>query len=108
MAGLALAACGCAGVGYVTVVLGRVRREREYQAVLEDWIWHTALPLIAYAALLIAAVSLRRYSLMPLFVIAAMALLLLFVGIHNAWDTVTYVAVEIEPGQKSDALRGPS
>jgi hypothetical protein len=29
-----------------------------------------------------------------LFVIGATALLLLFIGIHNAWDTVTYVAVE--------------
>ena len=26
-----------------------------------------------------------------LFVIAAAALLLVFIGIHNAWDTVTYV-----------------
>jgi hypothetical protein len=28
-----------------------------------------------------------------LFGIAAAALLLLFIGIHNAWDTVTYLAV---------------
>jgi hypothetical protein len=27
-----------------------------------------------------------------LFVIGASALLLLFVGIHNAWDSVTYIA----------------
>lgn len=29
-----------------------------------------------------------------LFVIGATALLLLFIGIHNAWDTVTYITVE--------------
>jgi len=28
-----------------------------------------------------------------LFVIAATCLVLLFVGIHNAWDTVTYIAI---------------
>jgi len=28
-----------------------------------------------------------------LFVISATALFLLFIGIHNAWDAVTYVAV---------------
>jgi len=28
------------------------------------------------------------------FVVGATALLLLSVGIHNAWDTVTYIAVE--------------
>jgi hypothetical protein len=30
-----------------------------------------------------------------LFAIATYAILLLFVGIHNAWDSVTYVAVGI-------------
>jgi len=34
------------------------------------------------------------HHLSALFVIAAIALLLLFLGIHNAWDTVTYVALE--------------
>jgi hypothetical protein len=34
------------------------------------------------------------------FVIAATALLLLFIGIHNAWDTVTYIAVERLPTPK--------
>jgi hypothetical protein len=29
-----------------------------------------------------------------LFVIGAMVLLLLFVGIHNAWDSVTFIALQ--------------
>ena len=62
--------------------------------VLEDWIWHGALPLIAYAALLVAAVFLQRYPAPSLFVIAGTALLLLFVGIHNAWDSVVYIALQ--------------
>jgi hypothetical protein len=61
--------------------------------VLEDWIWHAVLPLIAYALLLIAALLLRQHPERVLFVIGATALLLLFIGIHNAWDTVTYIAV---------------
>jgi hypothetical protein len=32
-----------------------------------------------------------------LFGVALFALILLFVGIHNAWDTVTYVAVALKP-----------
>jgi hypothetical protein len=35
--------------------------------------------------------ALRHTS--ALFAIAAIALLLLFLGIHNAWDSVTYIAV---------------
>ena len=62
--------------------------------VLEDWIWHNVLPLIAYAALVLAALLLQRYVAPSLFVIGGTALLLLFVGIHNAWDAVTYTAFE--------------
>ncbi len=93
-AGIALGACGVAGIGYVSIVVRRARGQRAYALVLEDWLWHGAFPLIAYAALLGAALLLRRDPAPCLFVIAATALLLLFVGIHNAWDAVTYIAIE--------------
>jgi hypothetical protein len=90
---LALGTCGCIGVGYVGVVIRRARRTN-YQLVLEDWVWHMALPLIAYAALVAAALVLRRHVPGSLFIIGGTALLLLFIGIHNAWDTVTYIALD--------------
>lgn len=93
-AGLALGACGVAGIGYMAIVIRRARRQQRYAPVLEDWLWHCAFPLIAYAALLVAALGLGRDPTRCLFVIAAAALLLLFIGIHNAWDAVTYVALE--------------
>jgi hypothetical protein len=37
-----------------------------------------------------------------LFGVAAATLLLLFVGIHNAWDSVTYITFEIEPDPPKD------
>jgi hypothetical protein len=94
MAALALGICGGAGVGYVTAVIVRARRQTGYQLVLEDWLWHIALPLVAYMALLTAAILLRKYVVASLFAVAAVALLLLFIGIHNAWDTVTYIVLE--------------
>ena len=36
-----------------------------------------------------------------LFVIAAGTVLLLFVGIHNAWDNVAYIAIELYPRQNA-------
>jgi hypothetical protein len=48
-------------------------------------------------------VALARHASAALFVIGATALLLLFIGIHNAWDTVTYVAVErVGAGEEKD------
>jgi hypothetical protein len=97
-ADLALGACGAVGVAYALIVARRARRQKDrqkgYQPVLEDWLWHVVFPFIAYAVLLLAALALPRAPATALFWIGAAALLLLFIGIHNAWDTVTYIAVE--------------
>ena len=90
---LALGACGFAGLAYGVIVITRARQQTGYRPVFEDWLWHAVLPLIAYALVLIAASLLPRYPQRPLFVVALAALLLLFIGIHNAWDTITYFAI---------------
>src|SRR6185369_7154778 len=60
MVAAALAVCGLWGVGYTLIVVRRARRQSTYQPVFEDWLWHTVLPLAAYAALLIAAIDVPR------------------------------------------------
>jgi hypothetical protein len=80
-------------------VLRRARRQTDYQPVLEDWLFHTDLPLVSYTALVIAALLLPGQETPALFVIAAATLLLLFIGIHNAWDNVTYIALELSRPQ---------
>jgi hypothetical protein len=92
-AAVLLGLCGTFGVTYGTLITRRALRQGEYALVTEDWLWHVILPILAYGALLVAALVLRRHSHPALFVVAATALLLLFIGIHNAWDTVTYIAV---------------
>lgn len=98
---IALAGLGGAGVGYVLIVLKRARRQTEYQPVLEDWLWHTVFPLAAYAAMVVAAGFLPRHSGSSLFVVAGAVLSLVLIGIHNAWDTVTYLAVAPRGGSGS-------
>jgi hypothetical protein len=90
---LALGTLGLGGVIYGVIVVLRARSQTGYQPVFEDWLWHAILPLIAYALILISAILLRSYPHRVLFVVGATALLLLFIGIHNAWDTVTFIAV---------------
>ena len=79
---------------YVGIVIRRTIAQIHYRPVLEDWVWHAMLPFIAYAALSLAAFMLRRRPVASLFVIAGASLLLLFIAIHNAWDTVTFIALD--------------
>jgi hypothetical protein len=98
-AGLALGISGTAGLIYVAIIVRRARRQTSYTPVLEDWLWHAVLPFIAYAAIDVAAIELRANPEPALFVVATAAVLLVVVGIHNAWDTVTYIAVKRSEGQ---------
>jgi len=102
--GLALGICGTAGLAYGALITWRARRQTGYAPVTEDWVWHVALPLTAYGSLLGAALLLHRHQAPSLFVIGAAAVLLLYVGIHNSWDTVTYIAVA-QPGGKEPEQR---
>jgi len=98
-AGLLLGLSGLGGMIYVVIVLRRARRQTDYQPVLEDWLWHTVFPLVSYTALLVAAMLLPGHPAPALFVIAAGTVLLLFIGIHNAWDNVVYIAFELSRSQ---------
>jgi hypothetical protein len=92
----AIGILGAAGVIYSLIVVRRARRVTAYKPELEDWIFHCVLPLVAYATLLIAGVTLTFQHVPALFGVALFSLILLFVGIHNAWDTATYVAVALK------------
>ncbi len=46
---------------------------------------------MAHATLTTADVMLRSDFQFALFIVAAAALGLLFIGIHNAWDSVTHI-----------------
>lgn len=91
-----------AGVVYVFIVLRRMLRQSSggYTPVLEDWVWHLFLPMGSYAALFVGAAGMSHEQRWAMFVIAGASLVLLCVGIHNAWDTVTYIAAT--RGEKHD------
>ena len=91
---IALAACGIAGGVYAVVVAVRARRQDDYAPVLEDWLFHAVLPLVSYAAVMLGGMRLASHPDTSLFVIAAASVALLFIGIHNAWDAVIYIALQ--------------
>jgi hypothetical protein len=83
---------GC-GVVYVVIIARRLRRQASYRPEFEDWLCHVALPMLAYAMLAMTSIAARSHLREALFGMGAAALLLLFVGIHNAWDSVSYHVV---------------
>ena len=102
-AGRATGLAGLGGLVYVAIVYRRARRQSDYQPVFEDWLWHTMLPAIAYVALLVSGAVLTGAFGSATFFVGAAALLLVFVGIHSAWDTVVYVAIDQRAAAESPA-----
>jgi hypothetical protein len=100
--GILLGAIGVAGIGYVALVLRRARMQTGYKPVWEDWLWHAILPLAAYFAFTISGAVLSSHTAGALFTVGAMSLLLLLIGIHNAWDAATYIVVERNPKPPPD------
>ena len=104
-AAIALGICAIYGVGYALVVTRRATRQTGYTPVFEDWLWHTILPLAAYGTMLGSALALVRHPATALFAIGGAVLLLLFIGIHNAWDTVTFLTLsQLPSGEQQNTL----
>jgi hypothetical protein len=97
---------GVTGIVYEVVVARRMRVQKVYAPVFEDWLFHVLLPLLAYATLAGSACATRWNARATLFAVGAAALLLLFVGIHNAWDAVTY-HIFSRAGSGEQNERGP-
>ncbi len=93
---------GLGGLGYGAIVIHRARRQTVYKPVWADWLWYAILPCSIYAGLALAALFLRTATQLALFGIGGAALGLLLIGIHNAWDTVTYIVVG---GSRGDATK---
>ena len=81
---------GFGGIAYTVIVFRRMRAQTAYEPVLEDWLFHALLPLGAYVLLAVSALAARTNARLALFAVGAATLPLLFIGIHNAWDAVTY------------------
>ena len=81
---------GLSGVVYTIMVARRQRVQKVYRPVFEDWLFHAILPIGAYAMLAVSAWVVHSYERPGMYLVGGAALLLLFIGIHNAWDAVTY------------------
>jgi hypothetical protein len=83
-------AVGLGGLAYMTVTLVRMRRQSAYRPDWEDWTFHVFLPFLAYGLLVLSSLASISHARQALFGVGVTTLLLLFIGIHNAWDAVAW------------------
>jgi hypothetical protein len=90
---------GVIGVVYVIIVARRMITQPVYEPVFEDWLFHFALPLAAYAGLAVSSFAAPSHEHGALLGVGGAALQLLFVGIHNAWDSIAYHVLTVRAGK---------
>lgn len=90
-----LAVTGLAGLIYcASLVRQMLGSFPGYKPFLSDWIWSAVLPVTAYLGLAVSGFMLPALPAASLYVASGAVLLLLFIGIHNAWDVVVWMTTE--------------
>ena len=91
-----LAIAGAGGVAFALRVMMNTKRlnSSSYVPDTEDWVWYAIIPMVAFCTMLGGAVALPFATTQALYAIAAASLLLVFIGIRNAWDVVTFLAIK--------------
>lgn len=81
---------GLCGVVYAAIVIRRMLTQTAYAPVFEDWLFHAVFPGVAYLVLAVSILAVSTRAHAALFAVGGATLLLLFTGIHNSWDAVSY------------------
>jgi hypothetical protein len=103
-AGWTVGASGVFGLFYTGIVGRRVFKTAEYRAEIVDWVWYVILPASAYIVLVVAGFLFDEQDAGAMYPIGAATLGLLFIGIHNAWDSVTYITLR---AREEEAMESP-
>jgi hypothetical protein len=95
-------AVGLAGLAYMIVTVRRMRRQDAYKLDWEDRTFHVILPFVAYGLLALSSLASVSHAHAALFGVGVTTLLLLFIGIHNAWDAVAYQVLVVRARNAED------
>jgi len=75
------------------------RQQREGKLDRGDWAWYLVTPVVSYLLLMGTGVGLLLRNSQALTGLALATIVLLVLGIRNAWDMVVFFAVKPEPPQ---------
>lgn len=98
---------GIVGLAYAFRVAWKIGfKVGEYLADLGDWLWNVILPVIAYGAFMLMGTLLQRHPRIALDGVGAAAMLLLLIGIHNAWDIAVWFSFRARPEPPAEKPAG--
>jgi hypothetical protein len=80
-----------ASLGYVAYTKVH-QRWRHNKLSFLDWIWFVGLPITAYVLLLLAGIGFLLQAALSMHGVAVALILLLVIGIRNAWDLVIWIS----------------
>jgi hypothetical protein len=108
---IGLAVAAIAGLVYTGRITVNVHHKLEkYVAVWEDWLWNVVFPYLAYGTLGAAAALVESHPDDALDGVAGASVLLLFIGIHNAWDIAVWMSLRKhkEPAAEDSKPKSPA
>lgn len=109
---ISLIATGVTLTIYGVVTIYRMYASRKlYAPALQDWIWNATLPSLCCLSLLAAGALVIGYTVQALYLVGAVTLAMLFIGVHNAWDLAVWITAERPDKQRERAAKdgtGPS
>lgn len=85
---------GILGFVYTLNIARLTRRHTIYDADIEDWLSFAIVPALVFALIGVGGALLQGHPNGATFVVGAGTLLMIFLGIRNAWDVVTYLAIQ--------------
>jgi len=85
---------GSLGTAYALIVIRRMRKQKAYEPTVDDWVHYAAFPLIGYFVLAVSGFAGLYSTHWAMFGVGTAMLILLFLGIRNAWDSVLYLVVK--------------
>ena len=91
--GVSLVLSGIAGAIYTCYNTRQVQREDGY-TYMSDWAWRHVAPGLDYVALFVAGIVVWIDDALALYMLGAAAMVMLFIGVHNAWDTAVWIAAD--------------
>jgi hypothetical protein len=89
---------GLAGLIYGGVIARYISGQgSQYAPVREDWIFNVIVPTLTYGFLLVMAFLVWSRPAQTLYCVAVLCLILLFLGMRNAWDIAIWMTLSKSP-----------